>query len=261
MPAPRSAPWECPQCGRTVPARENRCHCGVLRSESPAVPRATDTASASRSFGRIVLVLGFVAAAAFAFHTAALPPRRPPAEAPSPPPLRESGPPETAPRAFAPSPYTPPVGALSFPSTRPEPPPSTLKARPAPADEASPSPTSMEEAWTRAIDLLESPLQKIAAETAELQQQSAPFAYTCLGSPPGSWLSALKSAPVKTGVPYSKFGVTVDCEFARRELVARGNVIKAELEAAERLAHSSRVLPGHWRKLVETHQLEIWDSF
>jgi hypothetical protein len=120
----------------------------------------------------------------------------------------------------------------------------------------------MEEAWARASDLLESPLQKIEAETAELQQQSAPFAYTCLGSPPGNWLAAMKSgAFVKTGVPYSKFGVTMDCEFARRELVARGNVLKAELDAAQRLAHSHSVLPGHWRKLVETHQLDIWDSY
>jgi hypothetical protein len=120
----------------------------------------------------------------------------------------------------------------------------------------------MEEAWARATELLESPLQKITAETAELQQHYAPFANTCLASPDANWLVAMKSgAFVRAGIPYSRFGVTVDCEFARRELVARGNVLKAELEAAQGLAHSHRVLPGHWRKLVETYQLDIWDSY
>jgi hypothetical protein len=120
----------------------------------------------------------------------------------------------------------------------------------------------MEEEWARASELLESPLQKIEAETSELQQRSGPFAYTCLGSPPGNWLAAMKNAAfVKTGAPYSKYVGTMDCEFARRELVARGNVLKAELDAAEGLARTSRVLPGHWRKLVEGHQLDVWDSY
>ena len=120
----------------------------------------------------------------------------------------------------------------------------------------------MEEEWAHASELLEPSLQKIEAETAELQQRSVRFAYTCLGSPPGNWLVAMKSAEfVKTGAPYSKYVGTMDCEFARRELVARGNVLKAELNTAEGLARTSRVLPGHWRKLVETHQLEIWDAY
>jgi hypothetical protein len=55
--------------------------------------------------------------------------------------------------------------------------------------------------------------------------------------------------------------VAMDCEFARRELVTRGNALKAELEAAERLARAHSVLPGHWRKLVETHRLDIWNAY
>ena len=262
MPAPRSAPWDCPQCGRTVPAREPRCHCGVLRSESPAAHRADDTASSSGSFGRIALVMLFVAAAGYAFHTAALRPRRPPVEAASPPPLRESAPPETVPRVFVPSPYTPPAGAFALPSPRAEAPPTTLQARSTPVDDAGPSPTSMEAEWARASELLEPSLQKIAAETAELQQRSGPFAYTCLGSPPGNWLVAMKSAEfVKTGAAYSRYVGTMDCELVRRQLVARGNVVKAELDTAEGLARTSRILPGHWRKLVEAHQLEVWYSY
>jgi hypothetical protein len=174
----------------------------------------------------------------------------------------ESVPPEAIPRILAPSPYTPPAGGGSGFPPRAEGPAAAVKPRANPAGDASPSPTSMEEAWDRATELLESPLQKITAETAELQQHYAPFANTCLGSPDGNWLVAMKSgAFVRGGLPYSKLGVTIDCEFARRELVARGNVLKAELDAAERLAHSHSVLPGHWRKLLETHQLDIWDSY
>jgi len=120
----------------------------------------------------------------------------------------------------------------------------------------------MEEAWARASELLDPPLQKIDAETAELQQHYAPFASSCLASPDANWLVAMRSgAFVRGGMPYSKFGVTVDCEYGRRELVTRANAIKSELDAAERLAHSRSVLPGHWRKLVEAHQLDVWDAY
>ena len=178
------------------------------------------------------------------------------------PPAPQSGPADAAPQSFVPSPYTPPVGALAFPSPRVEATPAAVKALPAPANHASPSPTSMEEEWARAREILEPPLQKIEAETAELQQRSAQFLYTCLGSPSGNWLAAVKNGEfAKTGAPYSKYVGTMDCELARRQLVARGNVIKAELVAAEGLARTSRVLPGHLRKLVEAHQLEVWDAY
>ena len=274
MRAPGSAPWTCTQCGRTVPAREPRCHCGLLRAESSAARGADETTSGvGGGFGRTVLGLALAAAAGYGLYAASLQreQRQQAAEAARQERIRletaprsgpDAGPPETTPRTFGPSPYTPPVGGtFSFPSPKSEATPEALKARVSPAD-SSPSPTSMEEEWARASEILEPSLQKIEAETAELQQRSGPFTYTCLGSPPGNWLVAMKSAEfVKTGAPYSKYVGTMDCEGARRELVARGNVLKAELDTAQGLARTSRVLPGHWRKLVETHQLEIWDAY
>jgi hypothetical protein len=175
-----------------------------------------------------------------------------------------AAPPETTPRNFAPTPYTPPVGgSFAFPSPKLEASPPAVKPRANPADDAGPSPTSMEEAWARASQLLEPTLEKISGETAELQQHYAPFASTCLASPDANWLVAMRSGAFvrEGGMPYSRFGVTVNCDFGRRELIGRANVIKAEMEAAERLAHSRSVLPGHWRKLVETYQLDIWEAY
>lgn len=273
MRTPKSAPWNCPQCGRTVPARQPQCHCGVMWSESPAAHRATDgTDASSGSGGRAVLVLALFAAAGYGLYAAAQKREQSlqAAEAAQQERLRlesksaaagAATPAQTPPPAFAPSTYTPPVGGgLGFSSPRAEAAPAPSKVRP--KNDESPSPTSMEEAWTRASELLEEPLQKITAETAELQMQYAPFASTCLDAPTGNWLVAMRSGSfVRGGPTYSRFGVTMDCEFARRELVARGNMLKAEMETAERLAHSHSVLPGHWRKLVESHQLDIWDSY
>lgn len=271
MRATGSVPWNCPQCGRTVPAREPQCHCGVLRSESPSAPGA-DEGSSGR-FLRTMLGLALAAAAAYGLYTAALQRerRQQAAEAARLERIRletaptsgvSAGPPETTPRTFGPSPYTPPVGgSFGFPSPKLEASPAAIKPRANP-DDASPSPTSMEEAWARASELLEPPLQKITEETSELQQHYAPFASACLASPDANWLVAMRSgAFVRGGLPYSRFGVTVDCEYGRRELVTRANVIKSELDAAERLAHSRSVLPGHWRKLVESHQLDVWDAY
>jgi hypothetical protein len=69
------------------------------------------------------------------------------------------------------------------------------------------------------------------------------------------------AAFIRGGIPYNKFGVAMDCGFARRQLVARGDALKAELEGVERLARGHGVLPGHWRKLVEAHQLDVWDAY
>ena len=273
MRAPASVPWTCTQCGRTVPAREPRCHCGLLRVESSSPARADETASSVATFGRFALALAIAAAGGYGLYVAdqQREQRQQAAEAARQERIRletapmsgpTAAPLETDPRTFAPSPYTPPIGGpLSFPSPKAEATPAALKARASPAD-SSPSPTSMEEEWARASELLEPSLQKIEAETAELQQRSSRFTYTCLGSPPGNWLVAMKSAEfVKTGATYSKYVGTMDCELARRELVARGNVLKAELDTAEGLARTSRVLPGHWRKMVEAHQLDLWDAY
>jgi hypothetical protein len=272
MRPPLPRPWTCPQCGRTVPAREPQCHCGVLWRESPDAHRADEGAGASSGLGRAVLALVVVAAAGYGLYVAAQhrEARIQAAEAAAQDRIRlertpaggVSAPPETVPRVLAPSPYTPPVGGgFTFPSPRAEA-PAAIKPRPSPADDGSASPTSMEEAWARATELLESPLQKITEETAELQQRYSRFAYACLASPDANWLVAMKSgAFVQGGIPYNKFGVVMDCEFARRQLVARGNVLKAELETAEKLARANSVLPGHWRKLVESHQLDVWDAY
>ena len=273
MRTPRSVPWTCPQCGRTVPARQPQCHCGVMWSESPAAHRAAEGAGASSgSGGRALFVVALFAAAGYGLYAAAQKreQRLQAAEAARQERLRMEAraagvapPPETVPPAFTPSTYTPPVGGgFGFPSPRAEATPVTLKARPNTGNADEPSPTSLEEAWTRASELLEEPLQKITAETAELQMRYAPFASTCLDSPAGNWLIAMRSgALVRGGPTYSRFGVTMDCEFARKQLVARGNTLKAEMETAERLAHSHSVLPGHWRKLVAEHQLDIWDAY
>jgi hypothetical protein len=257
-----------------VPARQPQCHCGVLWSESPDAHRATGgTGASSGGAGRTLLVLALIASASYGLYVAAEKRERSlqAAEEAQQERLRLEAraagggapPPPTLAPAFTPSTYTPPVGGpFTLSSPRVEAAPATSKGRLSPASDASPSQTSMEEAWARASELLEAPLQKITAETAELQMQYAPFASTCLDSPAGNWLVAMRSGTfVRGGPTYSRFGVTMDCEFARKELVARGNTLKAEMEAAERLAHSNRVLPGHWRKLVETHQLEIWEAY
>ncbi|HET6898183.1 MAG TPA: hypothetical protein VFK70_07540, partial [Vicinamibacteria bacterium] len=62
MPARASTTWDCPQCGRTVPAREPQCHCGVLRSESPRPPAAGG--SGAGRFVRTFLGLALAAGAA-----------------------------------------------------------------------------------------------------------------------------------------------------------------------------------------------------
>jgi hypothetical protein len=275
MRPPLSAPWSCPQCGRTVPAREPRCHCGVLRIEAPAAGRGDDEpAPSSSSVGWVVLAIVLVAAGAFGLYAAARQREQDLQAAAAAenersrprPPVREGARPgETAARVTAPIPDTfggAPASPFPFPSARSEAAPLTTKGRPGPAEEASPSPTAMEEAWARASELLEPTLQKIAAETDELQQRYAPFAQACLAAPDGNWLVAMRSGRLQpSGMPFIKYGLTVDCASARRELVARGNQLKGELDAAETLAHSSRVLPGHWRKLLETHGLDIWDQY
>jgi len=272
-----SAPWPCPQCGRTVPAREPRCHCGVLRTEAPAAGRGDrdEETAPSSGFGWVALALALVAAGGFGLYSAArqreqhlqaaaaaenerirLQTAR----------VREGAQPgDKAPRIAAPIPDTFKGGAASpfpFPSRRAETTPPPTKGRPVPAEDASPSPSAMEEEWARARELLEPTLQKISAETGELRQRYAPFAQACLAAPDANWLVAMRNGRlVASGARFTDNGPMVDCESSRRELVARGNRLKSELDAEERLAHSSRVLPGHWRKLLEMHELDIWDQY
>src|SRR5258706_883288 len=70
MRAPASVPWTCTQCGRTVPAREPRCHCGLLRVESSSPARADETSSSVATFGRFALALAIVAAGGYGLYVA-----------------------------------------------------------------------------------------------------------------------------------------------------------------------------------------------
>ena len=113
----------------------------------------------------------------------------------------------------------------------------------------------------RASALLDAPLQKIASETRELEQKYAPFAQICLASPSGNWLVSMKSGKLlPAGVAFGG-GARVNCDAERRSLVGRGDAVKAALDDLERQAHSNGVLPGHWRGLVATYGLEIWDQY
>jgi hypothetical protein len=243
----------------------------VLRTEAPAAGRGDrdeEKAPSSSRFGWVALALALVAAAGLGLHAAARQreqDRQAAAAAAENERIRLARPGEKAPRITAPLPGTFAGGAASpfpFPSPRAETAPTTTKGRPVPAEEASPSPSAMEEEWARARELLEPTLQKISAETGELRQRYAPFAQACLAAPDANWLIAMRNGRlVASGARFIDNGPMVDCESTRRDLVARGNRLKGEIDAAERLAHSSRVLPGHWRKLLETYELDIWDQY
>jgi hypothetical protein len=53
---------------------------------------------------------------------------------------------------------------------------------------------------------------------------------------------------------------TATCEDERKTLIARASEVKGQFDDTERLARASGVLPGHWRKLLALHQLEVWGS-
>lgn len=164
--------------------------------------------------------------------------------------------------AAAPMPegYTPPVGwvpAPPRPAATPVPSPS-----PSSKPEGSPTPSSMEEEWEKASALLGPPLQKIAAGSGALQASYQQFASQCLeagAGNAGSWLEAMRSAPLRPGIQVVEGGL--DCLGARDRLVGRANQLRSELSAAADTARTNRVLPGHWRKLVAAHQLEMWEQF
>jgi hypothetical protein len=245
-----------------VPGREPECYCGVKRSEAPAAWRGEPEARPARGFpGAIVFVL---AAAVGVGMWAAMRDREPPAtpavESPASPDPSAATPPATAEAAPTESrAVTTTTLAAAMPARAAPAPPA--ETRPAAPPDTSPSPTAMEEAWARAQELLDRPLRQIAAETSTLQQDCATFAYKCLTSTEGNCLAAMKTAPLVNGaVPFAG-NVVVDCEGAKRKLVARGDALKAQLDALETQSRQAGVLPGHWRQLRSAQGLDVWDRY
>jgi hypothetical protein len=269
----RAAPsWTCPWCERVVPARETRCHCGCDRSVAEAKVASEAAESEGVGGGRALLAVALVGLCGFIFYTAlrqrmqaedaaaasAMERRRSAAAAASTAPGSAASPDDSAPPM--PQGYTPPAGwipALPRPAATPVPSPS-----PSAGPEGSPKPSSMEEEWERASALLEPPLQKIAAASGALQASYQRFASQCLDSSAagaGSWLEAMRNAPLRPGIQVVEGGL--DCVGARETLVGRANQLRSELNAAADTSRTNRVLPGHWRKLIAAHQLEMWEQF
>jgi hypothetical protein len=271
--SPRGAPsWTCPWCERVVPGRETRCHCGCDRAVAEAKDKDRGAGEGEGPIGgRALLVIALVAACGFVLYAAARqrsksieaaalaerqslqPSARPIVPSKGPPPaygdLRTGGA------------YTPPTMWMSLPPVTA--PPAPIAPSPKTV-EASPASSTMEDEWEKASTLLEPRLEKIAMDSSSLQSSYYPFAARCLAEDGGSavdWLSSLKTAPVRGGIQFTETAGTIDCSSARARLLARANQVKSELSVVEELARTSRVLPGHWRKLVATHQLEIWDRY
>jgi hypothetical protein len=266
----RGAPsWTCPWCERVVPARETRCHCGCDRAVAEAKVASEAAESEGVGGGRVLLAILLVAMCGVVAYTALR--QRMQAEdaaaaaelerrrnaAASTPTGSVVSPDASAPPM--PQGYTPPAGwvaALPRPAATPVPSPSPSPKGP----EGSPTPSSMEEEWEKASALLEPPLQKIAAGSGALQASYQRFASQCLDSAAasgGSWLEAMRNAPLRPGIQVVEGGL--DCVGARDTLVGRANQLRSEMSAAADSARTNGILPGHWRKLVAAHQLEMWE--
>ena len=88
------------------------------------------------------------------------------------------------------------------------------------------------------------------------------FADPCVAPPVDrDWLASLKTARLISGVTLREHGATVDCETARKTLVARADALKSDLDAARNLAQASGVRPEHWQRLVATYLLEVWERY
>jgi hypothetical protein len=267
--ATRSAPsWTCPWCERLVPARETRCHCGCDRSVAEAKVASEAAESESVGGGRALLVLGLVAICGVVFYTAlrqrmsaedaaaaaASERRRNAAVAPGSAASAEPSP-------DPPPGYTPPAAWISAAPRAP----ATVAVLPSPSpkSEGPPTASSMEEEWEKASALLEPPLQKIAGGSGALQASYERWASECLEASAagsgGSWLERMRSAPLRTGIQVMEGGL--DCVSERQSLVGRANQLRSELAVAADTARTNRVLPGHWRRLMAAHQLDVWEQF
>jgi hypothetical protein len=256
-------PWTCPQCGRRVPGREPRCHCGLERVHASPAGRSAPSSPGSRTAGdgrrtSIVVTVLAAVAASFALYAAV---RRMDQDAPG--------------ATRTPSPLA--RGEAIYPGL-PAMPAATARtaagvARPAPRVTKVPlrAPTATEADWDRAVALLDLPLRTLAAETSVLELSYRPFAAACIApeSAPasggtgreGDWLASLKTARLLPGVTLRQKGATVDCEGARRLLVKRADALKSDLDANERLGQTSGVRPEHWRRLMVVHALDVFDRY
>jgi len=230
--------WTCPQCQRRVPRREPRCHCGYARgNDSPAAP-AAGPVRASDDLGRQVLlavVLGVCLVGLLVLMVVLQEARRGGVD----PARRET--------------RYPPLPAIPD-KARPSPPRSTRSVAAAP----------------NLTEVLEVSLRRIAADTSVLELSYRPFAEACLGeassvgsasAPGANWLASLKTARLRAGVALRDHGATVDCETARKSLVARADALKSDLAATETQARTSGLVPGRWRALLAKYQLEAWDRY
>ena len=270
----RGAPsWTCPWCERVVPARETRCHCGCDRAVAEAkVASEAAESEGGVGGGRALLAILLVGMCGFIFYTAlrqrrraedaaaaAESERRRSAAASTPP--GSAGSPDAAAPPM-PQGYTPPAGWMSAPP-RPAAPPLPIPSLSPKLTEGSPTPSSMEEEWEKASALLEPPLQKIAAGTGALRASYERFAAQCLAPNPtaiaGSWLEAMKNAPLRPGIQVVEGGL--DCLGSRETLVGRASQLRSALSTAADTGRTNRVLPGHWRKLMAAHQLEMLEQF
>jgi len=244
-----------------VPGREPRCHCGLTRAEAAASGRSAPAPAgspAARTDGRRgALVATVLAAAAVSFALFAA--------------IRRldqgvQGAARTeSPLARGPAIY-PALPALPAAAR-------TARGRPVPSATKIPvrPPTASEADWDRAVALLDLPLRRIAAETSVLELSYRPFAAACVAPPSaparaetgrdGDWLGSLKTARLLPGVTLREKGATVDCEGARRLLVARADALKSELDAGEQLGRTNGVRPDHWRQLMAVYLLEGWDRY
>jgi hypothetical protein len=252
--------WTCPQCQRRVPGREPRCHCGfertsVLPAGSFPVPPPLSPAGAR---GRGAVLLAALAAGLIGVLVYAAVRHQANLEAA----VRSRSEPT---RGEAIYPALPPLPAAAW--TRPARAGTGTAAGASAANAARrppPSQTSVE------LDLL---LRKIAAETSVLELSYRTFAGPCVAprNDPSSiglgsasdrdWLASLKTTRLFSGVTLREHGATVDCEAARRSLVARADALKSDLAAAETLAHANGVRPEHWHDLMAMHQLDVWERY
>jgi hypothetical protein len=297
--------WPCPQCQRRVPARETICHCGFDRAKAAARDArrasAVATAPAPRKRPSRVLVYGgllLVALGSVIYASLRAAPGDPEPAAPAP----GDDPRPRSTMAYAPLPTVPAADVRPIDSGRavpsasmpeawsalklevPPSPPGASSAAPEPGGQgraaaspeplATPTPTSMEEAWSRATEVLDPQLRKLAAETGALEAEYRSFPQACearapgasSGSSSGNWLAALKAAAAsvgreQSGIPLNDLGPTVDCQALWKNLVARADTIKARLGQAEDAARKSGVLPGHWRTLLGRYRLDAWDDY
>ena len=279
---PTTYTWSCPQCGRRVPTRQDICHCGfeqrraMLSGYAPATTRGLPS---PRAHGGWVLTTALMvgclvsAFAAVRWQTplqeqtaqAATGETPPSHYAPLPAVVVQDEPTEvaeaieplgieyTAIAAEPPSPPEPP------PAPRPSPEAERLEPRTAPP--ATPTPSSMEEAWQKAKALLQARLATIAGETDRLESGYQAYLEACFSqaaASPGrrhesNWLVALKATADK--------GPNQDCQASWTTLMTRANELKAELDQTENLARTSGVLPGLWRQLLTAQRLEVWAEF